>query len=108
MADVLVEETWRIDDTDMAAIIGALAEIGVEAEPTEQATLLKMDGWVLVLAWAAGHADHAIDPMLEHLARRVAAHFRTKKPPGVPPRFVDLLGPDGEILKRVEVPDDDS
>jgi hypothetical protein len=107
MADVLVQQSWRIDDEDLAVIVDALAEAGLDAAPTDDTRILKADWWVLTLEWAAGHADKLVEPALTLLAAKLWRHVRSKKPPQDPPRFIDLLGPDGDVIKRVEVDGDD-
>ena len=108
MVDVLVQQSWRIDDDDLAVIVDVLADAGLKAGPTDDTRILKADWWVLTLQWAGEHANHLVEPALTLLAQRLWRHFRAKKPPQNPPKFIDLLDPDGEILTRVEVPDDDN
>ncbi|HXY43075.1 MAG TPA: hypothetical protein VEH29_02710 [Acidimicrobiales bacterium] len=107
MADVQVEENpVHIDNEDMAAIIDAIGELGKEAEPTGQKTLLKAAWWVLVLHWLEDDTTHfAFDTFLTILGTKVLRHYRkTKKDP---PARIDVVDGDHNTLASKELDETD-
>ena len=47
----------------------------------------------------------AFEAALKGLAGRIKAHYRAKD--AEPPRRLDLYGPDGEVIRTVEMPPDE-
>jgi hypothetical protein len=55
----LVEQNHvHMDDADTAVVLAALEELGVQAEATEQTTVLKAALWVLTLHWIGDDLPH--------------------------------------------------
>jgi hypothetical protein len=108
MPDILVEwDHSHISDAKMAEILLAFEEIGVSAEQTEQTTLLKAAGWVLVLHWVGDDLPHlGFDSLLTLLARRVWKHYR--KSGGSPPARIDLYDADDDTVASIELKDEDT
>ena len=104
---VLIEENFaHIDESDMAVVLAALMELGVEAEATEQTTLLKAQRWVLVVHWIGDDLPHlGFDSLLTLLGQRVWRHFRELGKSG--PTRIDVLDESDDVIASRDVEDGD-
>ena len=100
---ILVEEDpVHIDHEAMTALIEEIESLGHEAEPTEQEFLFEDAWWDLVLR-ATTDATSVLY-VAEHVARWASPWYKRRN--ADPPRLVHLYGPDGKVLRSVEVPGD--
>jgi hypothetical protein len=105
--EVFVEENFaHMDAADTAAVVAALNELGVEAQATEQTTLLKAQWWVLILHWVGDDLPHlGFDSLLTLLGQRVCRHYRIRGTPG--PARVDILDANDDVIASLEIEGDD-
>ena len=103
----LVEQNRvHMDDTDTAAIVTALDDLGVNAKATEQTTILKAQWWVLSLHWIGDDLPHlGFDSLLTLLGQRVWRHYRELGKEG--PSRIDVVGEDDEIMHSHEIEDEE-
>jgi hypothetical protein len=103
MGRALVEENRaHMDDADEVLILSVLQELGVEAEATEQTTLLKAQWWVLTLHWIGDDLPHlGFDSLLTLLGQRVWKHYSERGKKG--PSRIDVYGADNEIIASHEI-----
>jgi hypothetical protein len=95
-----------MDDADTGTILSALEELGVEAESTEQTTLLKAQWWVLTLHWIGDDLPHlGFDSMLTLLGQRVFRHYRERGKTG--PSRIDTYNANDEIIASHVIEDEE-
>jgi hypothetical protein len=127
MPQLLIEENFRrIDSPDMEALIAALADLSLDAQPTEPRMIVKADWWVLVLHWLGDEShrdwlrdeahtifDEAMAVAIVDKVRKIFAGRRSSGSEGqdeqdrTPPRRIEIYGPNGQVLKVIEVDDAD-
>jgi hypothetical protein len=105
MPEVLIEvDPAHLDRDDLDALASELEALGQEAKLTKQTFVGKAAEWVLVLHWVGQHAaDHVIDGVLVAIGMWAKRWFAARRKP--PPRRIDLLGPDGSLIRSVDVTD---
>jgi hypothetical protein len=103
----LVEQNRvHMDDTNTAVVLAALAELNVEAEATEQTTLLKAQWWVLTLHWIGDDLPHlGFDSLLTLLGQRVWRHYRNLGKTG--PSRIDNYNANDEIIAFYDIEDEE-
>jgi hypothetical protein len=75
MAQLLIEENFQhLDGQDVEELIEALAELGLNAEPTQPRSTPERHGWVLILHWLRDDVEPITD---EFLAAEVVDTVRT-------------------------------
>ncbi len=105
-AKVFVEKNRvHMDDTDAAMVLAALEDLGIEAEATEQTTLLKASWWVLTLHWIGDDLPHlGFDSLLTLLGQRVLQHYRDNGKSG--PSRIDVKDATDEIIVTHDIESD--
>ena len=105
--DVLVERNrTHMDNSDTAAILTALGDLGLTAEATEQTTILKAQWWVLTLHWIGDDLPHlGFDSMLTLLGQRVWRHYREVGKEG--PSRIDAVDEDDETIASHNIEDEE-
>jgi hypothetical protein len=102
----LVEQNHvHMDDADTAVVLAALEELGVQAEATEQTTVLKAAWWVLTLHWIGDDLPHlGFDSLLTLLGQRVWRHYRDLGKMG--PSRIDIYNSEDEIITSHDIEDE--
>lgn len=114
MPDVLVQFQPSVPgDTEQAEVaaelFNAIRDLGYDAASDPEPIVGRGSGlaWTLIMRWVGDHpADiAAVGTFLVQLGEKVGAIFRRRD--RTPPRYLELYGPDGEIvISRVEVPEE--
>jgi hypothetical protein len=97
---VIQSDARHIDDETMQALVEEIEGQGFAAQRSEEA-LFKAAWWVLALHATSDAA--AVLVLADHVAGWASRWYKSRG--GDPPRRVALYGPNGEVLKSVEVPD---
>jgi hypothetical protein len=104
MAEVQVANNpYDTDPKDLQAIVAAIEASGFTAEPAEERPVLVASAvWGLVFHWLGDEAAlSSFILQLVDIGKRISRHYRTAEKE--PPRTIDLYGPDGKLLKSVEI-----
>ncbi|WP_329563707.1 hypothetical protein [Kitasatospora sp. NBC_01266] len=115
MAQLLIEENFQhLDGQDVEALIEALAELGIRAEPTQPRTASRSGDWVLVLHWLGDDlgqiTEDSVAAALVTAVRGVLGQEHPVGPGGTSvrgrtlPVRVEIRGRTGELVKSVAVP----
>ncbi len=93
-----------MDDADTAMVLAALEELGVQAEATEQTTVLKAAWWVLTLHWIGDDLPHlGFDSLLTLMGQRAWRHYREIGKTG--PSRIDIYDEHDAIIFSREIED---
>lgn len=99
------EETAEIADQ----VLDAVRDLGYHAAVDEEAVRWPGSGlsWSLALRWVGDYGAEvaAIGTFLVLLAEKVRSIFQSRGRPL--PRYLELYGPDNEVISRVPMSDDD-
>jgi hypothetical protein len=99
------EETAEV----AAQLLAAVRGLGYDAAVDEEAVRWPGSGlsWSLALRWVGDYGGEvaALGGFLLLLGEKVRAIFHSRRRPL--PRYLELYGPDNEVISRVQLSDDD-
>ncbi|MFD0403136.1 hypothetical protein ACFV84_24295 [Kitasatospora sp. NPDC059811] len=115
MTQLLIEENFQhLDGQDVESLIEALAEFGLNAEPTQPRTGTRNGEWALVLHWLGDDigpiTEDAVTTALVMAVTEVLGRAHSAGPGGTSvrrrtlPVRIDIRGRTGELITSVAVP----
>ncbi|MDH6108391.1 hypothetical protein P3T36_003965 [Kitasatospora sp. MAP12-15] len=115
MTQLLIEENFQhLDGQDLVSLIEALAELGLNAEPTQPRTVTRGDDWALVLHWLRDDigqiTEDAVAAALVTAVTEVLGQVHSVGAGGTSvrgravPLRIDIRGRAGELIKSIAMP----